>query len=118
MMCFAPTIPVLMGGRLVVGFGVGVASMIEPIYLSEVAPIKKRGVVVATEIIAVTQGQLLAVCIALAMGRNWRLMLGIAAAPAILQFIVILFMPETQRWLAYNVTLGRVSPEEAAKNEL
>ena len=52
-------------------------------------------------------------------------MLGVAAAPAILQFIVILFMPETQRWLAYNEkweeckeTLDRVYPEEAAKIEL
>jgi len=46
-MAIAPTIPVLMVGRLVIGFGIGVASQIVPLYLSEVAPIEIRGKLVA-----------------------------------------------------------------------
>ena len=46
-MAIAPTIPVLMIGRLVIGFGIGVASQIVPLYLSEVAPVEIRGKLVA-----------------------------------------------------------------------
>jgi len=46
-MAIAPTIPILMVGRLVIGFGIGVASQIVPLYLSEVAPIEIRGKLVA-----------------------------------------------------------------------
>ena len=46
-MAFAETIPTLMLGRFIVGFGVGVSSMIVPVYLSEVSPKHIRGTVVA-----------------------------------------------------------------------
>ena len=99
-MAFAPEIYVLMIGRIIVGLGVGIASMVVPVYLSEVSPIKKRGEIVACFILAVTLGQLSASIIALACGRNWRLMLGIAAIPAFVQLVWMFFMPESQRWLA------------------
>ena len=38
-MATAPTIPVLMLGRLIIGFGIGIASQIVPLYISEVAPV-------------------------------------------------------------------------------
>ena len=46
-MAAAPTIGILMIGRFVVGIGVGVASQIVPLYLSEVAPVEIRGKLVA-----------------------------------------------------------------------
>ena len=73
-----------MFGRILVGLGVGVASMVVPIYLSEVAPVNIRGAVVAFFVVAVTFGQLISSGIALACGRDWRLMLGIAAIPAVI----------------------------------
>ena len=55
-MAFSTTIIMLMVGRFVVGLGVGIASMIIPVYLSEVSPISTRGAVVACFIVAVTIG--------------------------------------------------------------
>ena len=100
LMGFAQSIALLMIGRVLVGLGVGVASMVVPIYLSEVAPVSIRGAVVAFFVVAVTLGQLISSGIALACGRNWRLMLGLAAVPAIIQGTWQIFMPESQRWLA------------------
>ena len=74
--------------------------MVTPVYLSEVSPNQRRGAVVTCFVLAVTIGQLVASGVALACGRNWRLMLGIAAGPAIIQFFLMFFLPESQRWLA------------------
>jgi len=55
-MALAETIPVLMVGRVLVGLGVGIASMSVPVYLSEVAPTSIRGTVVTGFVIAITTG--------------------------------------------------------------
>lgn len=124
-MAFAETIPVLFIGRFTVGLAVGVASMVTPVYLSEVSPNQRRGAVVTWFVLAITLGQLAACGVALLCGRNWRLMLGIAAGPAILQLIFMLFLPESQRWLAKKgleeeclETLNRVYEEPEAQKEL
>lgn len=82
MMYFAQSVNVLMIGRIVVGLGVGLASLIVPIYLSEISPTEVRGTVVAVNICLVTSGQFIASCISYFLGSNWRLMLGIGAVPA------------------------------------
>ena len=73
----APTIPVLILGRVLVGviylliisfqFGVGVAAMAVPVYLSEASPIEIRGVLVTCNVLFITTAQLIsyAVCIGL-----------------------------------------------------
>jgi len=86
-------------GRFLVGFGVGVASMIVPLYISEIAPVHIRGFLVSINNFMITFGQVIASCLAFACGSNWRLMLGIAAVPSVIQFIFIFFMPESPRWL-------------------
>jgi SP family myo-inositol transporter-like MFS transporter 13 len=84
MMYVAPTVNVLMAGRIVVGLGVGLASLIVPIYLSEVSPNEVRGTVIAVDLMIVTSGQFIASCISLALGSNWRLMLGLGGIPSLL----------------------------------
>ena len=81
-MALAPSIYILMVGRIVVGLGIGVASTIVPLYMSEVAPIAVRGRVIAIFVVCVTVGQTLATFVALGLDHDWRLMLGIAAVPA------------------------------------
>jgi MFS family permease len=71
-------------GRFTVGLAVGISSMIVPVYLSEVAPTKIRGVVVTFYVVAISIGQLASSVIALELGRDWRLMLGLGAGPAII----------------------------------
>ena len=53
-MAISPTIPILMVGRIIVGLGVGIASMIVPVYLAEVSPKQLRGTVVAANLLLVT----------------------------------------------------------------
>lgn len=55
MMC-APSIAILMVGRLVVGLGVGIASLVVPVYLSEICPVEVRGTVVAVDVMIITAG--------------------------------------------------------------
>ena len=83
-MAFAPSIGVLMLGRLVIGFGVGIASQIVPLYLSEVAPVEIRGKLVAFNVATITIAQLLASTLAYAIRPDWRLMLGLAGVPSLI----------------------------------
>ena len=56
MMALAHNTAVLIAGRLIVGFGIGMAAMIAPVYLSETAPAHIRGGIVAMTILFVTGG--------------------------------------------------------------
>lgn len=55
-MAFTDSIKILMFGRIIVGLGIGIASMIVPIYLSEISPVSTRGSIVATFVMAITIG--------------------------------------------------------------
>lgn len=93
---------VLITGRIFVGFGVGMASMTAPLYISEASPAKIRGALVSTNGFLITGGQFLSYCINLAFTKapgTWRWMLGIAGVPAFLQFFLMLYLPESPRWL-------------------
>ncbi|XP_030553410.1 probable inositol transporter 2 [Rhodamnia argentea] len=89
-------------GRVFVGLGVGMASMTSPLYISEASPAKIRGALVSTNGFLITGGQFLAYLINLAFTKapgTWRWMLGVAGIPALLQFILMLQLPESPRWL-------------------
>ncbi|KAL6562311.1 Inositol transporter 4 [Orobanche gracilis] len=89
-------------GRIFVGLGVGMASMTSPLYISEVSPARIRGALVSTNGLLITGGQFLSYLINLAFTKapgTWRWMLGVAGVPALIQFLLMLFLPESPRWL-------------------
>ncbi|CAI8598003.1 unnamed protein product [Vicia faba] len=101
-MAVAPDAYVLIFGRLLVGVGVGITSVTAPVYIAESSPSEIRGSLVSTYVLMITGGQFLSYLINLAFSQvpgTWRWMLGIAGLPAIIQFSVMLFLPESPRWL-------------------
>ncbi|KAF7008516.1 hypothetical protein CFC21_023260 [Triticum aestivum] len=103
----------LVVGRVLVGLGVGMASMTAPLYISEASPARIRGALVSTNGFLITGGQFLSYLINLAFTKapgTWRWMLGVAGLPAVFQFVLMLFLPESPRWLYRK---GRVEEAEA-----
>ena len=108
----APDTLILVAGRLLVGFGVGVAAVAAPLYAAELAPAAWRGRFVSAYQLAITIGIFLAYLVDgwLAKTDAWRWMLGAAAVPGMLLFAVALIAPESPRWL---LKMGR-RPDAAA----
>ncbi|MCY0386674.1 sugar porter family MFS transporter [Robbsia sp. Bb-Pol-6] len=98
----AVDLPMLLVGRVLVGIGIGGASMLTPLYLAEIAPAKTRGALVSCNQLAVTLGILLSYLVgyALAASGSWRWMLGLSAVPGALLALGMYLLPETPRWLA------------------
>ena len=105
--------------RIIGGFGIGVVSIVSPVYISEVSPAEKRGTMVSLYQLAVTIGFLLAYlmnylvlkgadtastdpALGTRMFNNeyWRGMLGLETIPDLLFLVLIFFIPESPRWLA------------------
>jgi SP family galactose:H+ symporter-like MFS transporter len=97
----APSVPMLIVGRIVVGLGIGLASGTVPVYISEVSAPEDRGWQVSLFQLAITIGIVLAYLVAYALAplRAWRLMLGVAVVPALVFGGGIWFLPESPRWL-------------------
>ena len=89
--------------RFLGGLGVGASSVVAPMFISEIAPAKNRGKLVATFQFNIVFGILLAYFsnyLLAGMGDEaWRWMLGILAIPAALFVVLLYFVPESPRWL-------------------
>jgi sugar porter (SP) family MFS transporter len=104
---FSPSLELLIAMRFVIGLAVGSASELVPLFISEAAPPKLRGALVSFNQLAVTIGILVASLVdyALAGSEDWRLMFGLAAIPAALLFVGMVFQDESPHWL---IRKGRV----------
>lgn len=103
-MGLAPDVWVLLVGRFTVGAGIGLSSMIIPLYIAELAPTRIRGTLVTLNCLFIVGGQAVAALVAVGLSftpenLGWRFMLGIGALPSAIQFIGFLFLPESPRWL-------------------
>ena len=106
--------------RIIGGVGIGVVSIVSPMYISEVAVARWRGTLVSLYQLAITIGFLGAYLVNFLILRSaetavyssalmqkilvtemWRGMLGSETLPALLFFIVIFFIPESPRWLVH-----------------
>ncbi|SPO22525.1 related to myo-inositol transporter [Ustilago trichophora] len=95
-------------GRVLVGLGVGMASMVVPTYLAEVAPTNVRGRIVGINSLLVTGGQVIAYLIDAAfynLPHGWRWMVLAGGIPAIFQLVGMIYLDESPRWL---VAKGRI----------
>ncbi|MET9293327.1 sugar porter family MFS transporter [Streptomyces sp. NPDC003077] len=108
----APSVPFMVVARCALGLAVGSASVITPLYLSEISPPHIRGRLVSFNSLMIVSGQLLAYVLnaVLAQWGAWRWMLGLAAVPAVALFVGLFFLPDTPRWY---VSKGRT--QDAAR---
>ncbi len=110
----SPGLGVLLAARAVVGVAIGIASMLTPLYLSEIAPADRRGGIVSLNQFCITFGILVSYIVDYAVSGvtgNWRWMLGLGAVPGLILFIGMLGLPESPRWLAGH---GRVEDARLA----
>ncbi len=126
----------LVAYRIIGGVGIGIVSIVSPIYISEVSPAKIRGTLVSLYQLAVTVGFLMAYLMNWVIDANidpsialrvtegtgdvtlwqkimnteaWRGMLGSESVPALLFFFIIFFIPESPKWLIVNGKLDKAS---------
>ncbi len=95
--------------RIIGGIGVGLASMLSPMYIAEIAPASKRGNLVSWNQFAIIFGMLVVYFVnyfialqgdATWLDRiGWRWMFASETIPAVLFFILLFFVPESPRWL-------------------
>ncbi|XP_041349242.1 proton myo-inositol cotransporter-like [Gigantopelta aegis] len=108
LMALSPSKEILLVGRIIVGMGIGFASMTVPMYVAEVAPAQIRGRLVTLNQLFITIGIVISALIAGGFSEmkpdGWRYMLGLAGAPSLIQFCGFFFLPESPRWL---VSKGR-----------
>ncbi|WP_281701109.1 sugar porter family MFS transporter [Acetobacter malorum] len=98
----APSIPVMIAGRIFLGIGVGFASFSAPLYIAEITEKSRRGKMISIYQLVITGGMLLALLSdsLLAYGGHWRWMLGILAVPTVLFILATTQVPYSPRWLA------------------
>jgi len=94
--------------RFLGGVAIGMASLISPLYIAEIAPARQRGLLVTFQQIAIVGGMLLVYFVNLKIGEmgddawvlatGWRHMLASCAIPAGLFFLAAFLMPDTPRW--------------------
>ncbi|CAM6009600.1 unnamed protein product [Sphagnum balticum] len=109
-MSWAPSVYILILGRILVGSAIGLAATIAPILISESAPAEIRGQLATLPQLMGSGGLFLAYVmdfvLSLQTSVNWRFMLGILSVPSILYVLVaVLLLPESPRWL---VSKGRM----------
>lgn len=102
----SPNIEMFIFSKLIAGIGVGVAILVAPLYIAEIAPPKQRGWLVTFNQLNIVVGLSVAMLsnyfilkTVLDPDINWRWMLGIGFFPALLYFILLFLIPESPRWL-------------------
>jgi len=128
-MGFAPGLPFFIGSRFAAGIGVGMASMLSPIYIAEISPQHMRGRMVAINQLTIVLGQVITHSENYGLRKMgpeaWRWMFGMGLIPSLLFLAGASFLPESPRWLvksgrneeARNV-LGHIGSEEYVSQTL
>lgn len=102
-MAFATELSFFIFSRFVAGIGVGMASLLSPMYIAEVSPAKYRGRMVSINQLTIVLGILITNLINYSLRNSgpdaWRWMFGLGAIPSALFIIGVIWLPESPRWL-------------------
>lgn len=116
--------------RLIGGLGVGMASILSPLYIAEIAPEKIRGRLVSINQLAIVTGIFVTyfsnyLLLQKFGAASWRWMIGVGTVPSLLFFIAALLIPESPRWLAgrgktaaAGEVLRRIGDERYVKRQM
>ena len=108
----ATNVSFFIAARALGGLGIGISTVVAPLYLSEIAPPRHRGRLAGMFQFNIVFGILVAFlsnALLAGVGENaWRWMLGVAALPSLIYFLCCLGLPESPRWL-----LGRKNDRAA-----
>ena len=131
LLCAFSVTPMMLGVcRFFLGLTIGVSLIAVPIFVAESVPARIRGATLVAYQVAAVVGIILGYLGALALSGlgeaiNWRIMLGLAAVPAVLLIPALLRLPETARWLVLKgriaearVSLARTDPDADVDAEL
>lgn len=122
--------------RIIGGVGIGIASMLSPMYISEISPSNKRGAMVSLNQMAIVSGFLIVFLVNYWVGQGksvewnvaigWRMMFAMELIPAGLFFLLLFWVPESPRWLVMKGNIEKAEKSliklretpEIAKTEL
>jgi sugar porter (SP) family MFS transporter len=98
---WSPDVTILIVARGLLGIAIGFTSVTAPVYISELAPPRSRGLLIGLYQFALTIGIVLADLVGywLAGQQAWRTMFGLGAVPAAFFLALIFTLPESPRWL-------------------
>jgi SP family arabinose:H+ symporter-like MFS transporter len=109
----ASNVSTFIAARFIGGLGIGISTVVAPMYISEIAPAKHRGRLAGMFQFNIVFGILIAFvsnALLAGVGENaWRWMLGVAAFPSLVYALLCFGLPESPRWL-----LSRKKDREAA----
>ncbi|MCX6886202.1 MAG: sugar porter family MFS transporter [Verrucomicrobiota bacterium] len=100
---FAPEVWSFVAARFIGGLGIGISTVVAPLYISEISPPEYRGRLAGMFQFNIVFGIVIAFLsnfLLKDLGENaWRWMLGVAAFPSVVYMILSMFLPESPRWL-------------------
>jgi len=102
-MAFSNSLSVFIAMRFAAGIGVGMASMLSPMYIAEISPAAVRGRNVAINQLTIVLGILITNLVNYSLADKgveaWRWMFGMGAVPSLLFVVGVIWLPESPRWL-------------------
>ena len=124
------SIEMLWASRVALGVTIGISLVAVPVFVAESVPARIRGATLVAYQVSTVVGVITGFVVAAALADvnnsyNWRLMLGLAAVPAVILLPFLLRLPETARWYMLKgrreearVSFARIEPESDIDGEL